>query len=179
MSPTFTNYQPDAIAVSAATHCSTIQHTATHCNNTSILYETPLLPLRDPVFTDNQQGNCSHCNNTLQHTLQHTATTCTIASKTPLLASAWAYAQRPINENYIYRTPARHYCCLFGKKLQHDTTYCNMYSQITSKATAATATTHCNTHYSTLQHDTTYCNMYSQITSKATAATATTHCNTH
>jgi len=107
MSPTFTDYQPDAIAVSAATHCSTIQHTATHCNNTSIIYVTPLLSLREPVFTDNQQGNCSHCNNTLQHTLQHTATTC---------------------------------CCSVS-----------LYSQITSKATAATATTHCNTRYNTLQ----------------------------
>jgi len=127
-----------------ATHCKTLQRTATHCNK-------PQLTLHTVVLAGSLQLTC----NTLQHTATHTAPNCN--SHCILLCWRVHCNSHATHCNILQHTlhqTATHtaYCCVGAFTATH--------MQHTQTRTAM----HCNTlqhtapHCNTLQHTATHCN---------------------
>ena len=143
----------------AATHCDTLQHTATTCSLCLFLcvyhcfcvastcrFETGAEQLSSARHCNTLQHAATHCNtlqhtathcNTLQHiathcnTLQHTATHCNILHSN-------AHTIHPIRSNTLQHAAA-HCNTIRNTILQHNATRCSIL-QYTA------------THYNTLQH---------------------------
>jgi len=122
-----------SIYIFCATHCNTLQHTATHCN--------------------------THCN-TLQHTATHSKMkecfpkhTCqctytrvsnTITKRTATRCNTCMFAMH-MCLLFAAHCDAQHHSAIHCNALQHTATHCNTLQHIA---------THCNT----LQHTATHCN---------------------
>ena len=128
-----------------ATHCNALQHTAMHC---TALHRTA-------THCNALQCTTPHCN-ILQHTtthcsmLQHTATYCNILQHTATYCNTVSF----VPTYQPSRLEALLTLCMACKALQHTATHCN---------TLQHTVTHCNTlhhiatHCNTLQHTATHC----------------------
>ena len=161
--------------LSPATHCNTLQHTATHCNSFS-----HSLPFLSPSFSHTQcmwgTSTASHCN-----TLQHTATQCNTRTQ-----CMWGTTATPCNTlqhtathyNTLQHTVTRaHSVCgvnLLCPTFYHNT-HCNtLHHILTHRDTFCLTATHCDT----LQHTASHCNTLHHTASHCiTFHHILTHCN--
>ena len=162
-----------------ATHCNTLQHTATALAGNSTCAPPP------PSAT---QHNASHCNNATHcNTLQHTAPHCnTLHQRQQATAPVLLLFRQPRNtlQHTATHCSTPQHTATHCTTLQHSATQCNTV-QHTATAPAGNSTCpppppsamqHTAAHCSTLQHTATHCNTL-QHTATAPAGNSTCpHC---
>jgi len=191
-----------------ATHCNTLQHTATPCLHES--HEMLISGAGESCVDNALQHTATHCN-TLQHTATRTATHC---NTLPVYVARYAYQRHRLvvcrQRNAMHCNTLQHAathclhkshetlisgaCWLCVEMILHSTTCCSTLQHTATRCNALSAhvardahqrrrSVVCrkdtSIHCNTLQHTATHCNTLQRTVTRCNTLQHTaTHCNT-
>ena len=149
----------------AATHCNTLQHTATHERDYCSYSGKSLHHIKPTKRNYALQHTATYCN-----TLQHTATYCNIQQHTATHCNTQQHTAIRHLAYQMHDDSTPQHAATHCNTLQHTATHCNTLQHTASHCSMLRYTaTHCNTlqhtatHCITLHHTATHCNILQYV----------------